>query len=75
VAVEVAKDAGVAAVERLGRLARDRAAVRARLLDHIVHFVARRDVVYECDAAPPGAVVRDSRIVRQLLPRPEPTAS
>src|SRR4051794_24734753 len=57
VPVEVAKRAGVAAVERLRGLARDLRAVRARLVDHAVHLVPRTDVVRQRDAAPVRALV------------------
>src|SRR5437763_780590 len=71
VPVEVAEDAGVAAVEGLGRFARDRGAVPARLLDHVVDLLARADVVRERDAAPARAVVWDAVVLRELLPPPE----
>src|SRR6185436_7337998 len=61
----------IAAVERLGRLAADRPAVRARLLDHRVDFLARADVVRERDPAPGRAVVGDTGVGGQLLARPE----
>src|SRR5215211_4628541 len=71
VPVEVAEDAGVPAVERLGRLSGDGSAGLAGLLDNAVDLFGRRDVVRERDAAPARAVVGDTGVRRQLLPRPE----
>src|SRR5205807_912529 len=67
VPVEVAERAGVAAVERLGRLARDLGAAAARELDHLVHLIARADVVRQRDAAPAGGLVANPHVGRQLL--------
>src|SRR6266540_3360897 len=64
-------DAGVPAVERLGRLSGDGSAGLAGLLDHAVDLFGRRDVVRERGAAPARAVVGDTGVCRQLLPRPE----
>src|SRR6266545_845910 len=69
--VEVAEDAGVPAVERLGGLSGDGSAGLAGVLDHAVDLFGRRDVVRERDAAPARAVVGDTGVCRQLLPRPE----
>src|SRR4051794_29662533 len=71
VAVEVAEDAGVAPVEGLGRLARDRRAVPARLAYHVLDLLARADVVGERDAAPARAVAGDPAVRRELVPPPE----
>src|SRR3954462_4201301 len=68
---ESPEDAGVTAVERLGRFTRDASAAPARLLDDLVHLLPRSDVVREGDAAPAGAVVGDSRVGCQLRPVPQ----
>src|SRR5436190_7438108 len=70
-AVEVAEDAGVTAVERLGRFAGDRSAAPARVLDRVVDLLSRADVVRKRDAAPACAVVGDSRVCGQLRPLPQ----
>ena len=58
--VEVEERSCVAAVEGLRRLASDLGPVRARLLDDLVHVLARADIVREGDATPTGAVIRRS---------------
>src|SRR5205814_906416 len=45
VPVEIAKSAGVSAVERVRGLVRDLGAARTSLLDHLVHLFLRTDVV------------------------------
>src|SRR5205814_5443499 len=70
-AVEVEEHSRVAAVERLRRLACDLRPVRAGLLDHLVHLLARAEVVREGDATPAGAVVRDPAVLRELVASPQ----
>src|SRR3954451_2829484 len=70
-AVEVAERAGVSAVERLRRFASYLRTVRARLLDDLVHLLARPNVVREDDAAPACAVIRDAGVRGQLLAGPQ----
>ena len=71
VTVEVTEHARIPAVERLGRLSRDLGARVPGRLDHVVHLVARPDVVRQRDPAPGGAVVGDARVGRELLAPPE----
>src|SRR3954447_16342791 len=52
VPVEIAERAGVPAVERHRRLARDLRAVTTRLLEQVLHFLPRAHVMRERDSAP-----------------------
>jgi hypothetical protein len=70
VSVGVDEDGRVAAPERLGRLAADGRACRARFLDDGVDLLRRARVVGGRDAAP-AAVVLDSRIFRELVAVPQ----
>ena len=71
VAVRVAEDTRVAAVERFRRLSGNLRAVSPGELDHLVHRVARADVVRQRDATPAGGLVADAHVGDELLATPE----
>src|SRR5438270_5728027 len=69
--VKIAESTGVTAVKGLCGLAGDLGAVAASLLDHVVHFLPRPDVVSQGNPAPACAVVRDTHVICKFAPSPE----
>src|SRR2546423_178496 len=70
-AVEIAESTGVASVERLFGLARDRCSVLASLLDHLLYLLPRAHVVSQGDAAKARTVIGDAQLGAELLPTPQ----
>ncbi len=68
-AVEVAERASVTAIERLRWLARYLSAIEASLLDDVMHFVVRANVVRQGDAAPPCLgqwLIQNDKLLKSL---------
>src|SRR3954454_13464934 len=69
-AIGVDEDPGVAAPECLGRLAADRGARRASLLDHLIDLLLRARAVGGGHPSPP-TLVGDHAVLGELLPVPQ----